>query len=102
MAFSFFLSFFNMERGKGCLGQTQSERGLEPPYASVDIVKNVLRNMSKPVHLLDITLLTQLRIDGHPSIFTGRGASYVDCSHWCLAGAPDSWNELLYAVLIDN
>ncbi|KAI9083625.1 hypothetical protein K1719_034567 [Acacia pycnantha] len=88
--------------GKGCLGKTQPEQGAVPLYPGVDIVKNTLRNMSMPVHLLDITKLTQLRVDGHPSIFTGRGASYVDCSHWCLAGAPESWNELLYAVLIGN
>ncbi|XP_028772692.1 protein trichome birefringence-like 42 [Neltuma alba] len=88
--------------GKGCLGKTQPEQGAEPPYPGVDIVKSTLRNMRIPVHLLDITKLTQLRVDGHPSIFTGRGASFVDCSHWCLAGAPDSWNELLYAVLIGN
>ncbi|KAF7822590.1 protein trichome birefringence-like 42 [Senna tora] len=88
--------------GKGCLGSSHPEQGPEPAYPGVDIVKSVLRNMSIAVHLLDITFMTQLRIDGHPSIFTGRGASYVDCSHWCLAGAPDSWNELLYAALLDN
>jgi len=56
--------------------------------------------MSYPVYLLDITFLTQLRIDGHPSIYTGKGTSYEDCSHWCLAGAPDAWNQILYAVLL--
>ncbi|CAD5331009.1 unnamed protein product [Arabidopsis thaliana] len=25
---------------------------------------------------------------------------YQDCSHWCLPGVPDSWNEILYAELI--
>jgi hypothetical protein len=24
---------------------------------------------------------------------------YLDCSHWCLPGVPDSWNELLYAQI---
>jgi hypothetical protein len=23
-----------------------------------------------------------------------------DCSHWCLPGIPDSWNELLYSTLL--
>ena len=73
-----------------------------PPYPGVDIVKSVISNMTKPVELLDITLLTQLRIDGHPSIYTGQGTSFVDCSHWCVAGAPDSWNEILYATLLRN
>lgn len=86
--------------GNGCLNQTQPAEGPQPPYPGVDIVKNVLSSMSCPVYLLDITLMTQLRIDGHPSIYTGKGASYDDCSHWCLAGAPDSWNEILYAILL--
>jgi len=37
-----------------------------------------------------------------PSIYTGRGTSFDDCSHWCLAGVPDAWNEILYAVLFGN
>ncbi|XP_061361946.1 protein trichome birefringence-like 42 isoform X2 [Gastrolobium bilobum] len=88
--------------GESCLGQTQPEQGPMPPYPGVDIVKSVLSNMRNPVYLLDTTLLTQLRIDGHPSIYTGRGTSYEDCSHWCLAGVPDTWNEILYATLLGN
>jgi len=87
-------------RGKGCLNETQPEEGPQAPYPGVEIVKNVLSSMSHPVYLLDITFLTQLRIDGHPSIYTGKGTSYEDCSHWCLSGAPDAWNEILYAVLL--
>ncbi|CAI8593308.1 unnamed protein product [Vicia faba] len=88
--------------GKGCLRQTKPDEGPMPPYPGVDIVKNIISKMEKPVQLLDITLLTQLRRDGHPSIYTGRGESYVDCSHWCLAGVPDTWNEMLYAALLEN
>ncbi|XP_028181342.1 protein trichome birefringence-like 42 [Glycine soja] len=86
--------------GKGCLKQPQPGQGPQPPYPGVEIVKGILSSMSCPVYLLDITLMTQLRIDGHPSIYTGKGTSYVDCSHWCLAGAPDTWNEMLYAALL--
>ncbi|XP_019453529.1 PREDICTED: protein trichome birefringence-like 42 [Lupinus angustifolius] len=86
--------------GNGCAGQTNPMQGSQPPYPGADIVKNILHSMKNPIHLLDITLLTQLRIDGHPSLYSGRGASYVDCSHWCLAGVPDTWNEFLYAALI--
>ncbi|XP_057726793.1 protein trichome birefringence-like 42 isoform X2 [Arachis stenosperma] len=32
--------------------------------------------------------------------YPGSGPSFVDCSHWCLAGAPDSWNEIFYATLL--
>lgn len=62
------------------------------------VVKNVIEKMVKPVYLLDITLLSQLRKDAHPSSFSGEHSG-VDCSHWCVAGLPDTWNELLYAAL---
>ncbi|KAF6173194.1 hypothetical protein GIB67_028492 [Kingdonia uniflora] len=64
----------------------------------VFVLKSVLRTMTKPVYLLDVTTLSQLRKDGHPSSYglTGR----TDCSHWCLAGVPDTWNHLLYNALI--
>ncbi|KAF9604256.1 hypothetical protein IFM89_004962 [Coptis chinensis] len=41
--------------------------------------------------------------DGHPSIYgknvtDGRKVSTRrhDCSHWCVPGVPDAWNELIY------
>jgi hypothetical protein len=56
--------------------------------------------MKKPIHLLDIATLSQLRKDGHPSVYGHGGHRDMDCSHWCLAGVPDTWNQLLYASLI--
>jgi hypothetical protein len=100
-----FFHFFLMKQKfseKGCLRQTKPDEGPMLPYPGVDTVKNIISKMEKPVNLLDITLLTQLRRDGHPSSYTGRGQSYVDCSHWCLAGVPDTWNEMLYAALLEN
>jgi hypothetical protein len=55
--------------------------------------------MSKPVFLLDITLLSQLRRDAHPSAYSG-GHPGNDGSHWCPAGLPDTWNQILYASLL--
>ncbi|XP_023544560.1 protein trichome birefringence-like 38 [Cucurbita pepo subsp. pepo] len=66
-----------------------------PPAA--EIVKRVLSRMRTPVYLLDITTLSQLRKDSHPSIYSGEHAG-TDCSHWCLPGLPDTWNQLLYAA----
>lgn len=68
-----------------------------PP--EVEVVKKVLSRIKKPVFLLDITTLSQLRKDAHPSAYSGDHAG-VDCSHWCLPGLPDTWNELLYAALV--
>ncbi|KAJ8626596.1 hypothetical protein MRB53_019903 [Persea americana] len=93
------------ERGASCMGQTQPVSGSTYPGGSLQedgVVKSVLSNMTKPVYLLDITTLSQLRKDGHPSKYSGLNPSKTssDCSHWCLAGVPDTWNQLLYAALL--
>lgn len=87
---------------RSCSGQTKPMNGsLYPagPLAEQAIVKIVLNRMSKPVSLLDITLLSQLRVDAHPSKYNGVKFRN-DCSHWCIAGLPDTWNQLLYASLL--
>ncbi|KAI5337795.1 hypothetical protein L3X38_017066 [Prunus dulcis] len=32
-------------------------------------------------------------------VWSHGGHKDMDCSHWCLAGVPDTWNVLLYAAL---
>uniref|UniRef100_A0A7N0TJU9 Trichome birefringence-like N-terminal domain-containing protein n=1 Tax=Kalanchoe fedtschenkoi TaxID=63787 RepID=A0A7N0TJU9_KALFE len=64
---------------------------------AVSVIKEVLNGITKPVTLLDITNLSQLRKDGHPA--SHNGFHGMDCTHWCLAGVPDIWNELLLAQL---
>lgn len=56
--------------------------------------------MKKPVVLLDVTNLSLLRKDGHPSMYGLGGPTGMDCSHWCLAGVPDTWNEILYNLIL--
>lgn len=89
-------------------GPVQFE-GFRPPVPpQVLIVKEVVESMSFPVTLMDITGLSQFRKDGHPSIYSSvlsneekkHPEKFGDCSHWCLPGVPDTWNELLYASLI--
>ncbi|KAA3483002.1 protein trichome birefringence-like 2 [Gossypium australe] len=72
-------------------------------------VEYVIQNTKTPVIYLNISRLTDYRKDGHPSIYRreykteqeGNAAGRVqDCSHWCLPGVPDTWNELLYASLV--
>ncbi|XVF85015.1 hypothetical protein PTKIN_Ptkin17bG0084800 [Pterospermum kingtungense] len=72
-------------------------------------VEHVLRNTKTPVIYLNISRLTDYRKDAHPSIYRReykteeeRNAAVraQDCSHWCLPGVPDTWNELLYASLL--
>ncbi|EEE68357.1 protein trichome birefringence-like 8 isoform X2 [Oryza sativa Japonica Group] len=57
----------------------------------------------RKAHFLNITYMTELRRDGHPSRNREPGTPQdapEDCSHWCLPGVPDTWNEVLYAHLM--
>lgn len=86
---------------KDCNGEQQPLAGSTYPAGTppeVEVVNRVLSRISKPVFLLDITTLSQLRKDAHPSAYSGDHSG-VDCSHWCLPGLPDTWNQLLYAAL---
>lgn len=90
-------------KAKNCVGQKQPLTGTTYPGGfppAVDVVKKVLSKMKKPVKLLDITLLSLLSKDGHPSMYGLGGSTGMDCSHWCLAGVPDTWNELLYNLIL--
>ncbi|RCV20777.1 hypothetical protein SETIT_4G085000v2 [Setaria italica] len=78
-----------------------------PPKMS--ILEDVIHKMKTPVVYLNITRMTDYRKDAHPSIYRKQNLTdeerrsperYQDCSHWCLPGVPDSWNELLYAQLL--
>lgn len=69
----------------------------------------VLPEMKTPVIYLNISRLTDFRKDGHPSIYRMEykndqeriaAVNAQDCSHWCLPGVPDTWNELLYVSLL--
>ncbi|XP_052190085.1 protein trichome birefringence-like 6 [Diospyros lotus] len=68
------------------------------------IVEDVIRRMRTPVTFLNVTGLSEYRTDGHPSVYGRKSgkiysSSAEDCSHWCLPGVPDTWNELLYSHL---
>nr|XP_043624772.1 protein trichome birefringence-like 38 [Erigeron canadensis] len=86
---------------RNCYGELQPiEGGSYPaglPEAQV-VLNKVLSSIKKPVTLLDITTLSQLRKDAHPSSYSDSG---VDCSHWCVPGLPDTWNQLMYASFLN-
>ncbi|XP_008792962.2 protein PMR5 [Phoenix dactylifera] len=95
---------------KNCFGQTVpisgfNHSGLYP--SQMQVLQGVLRAMQSPAFLLDITTLSELRKDGHPSIYSGdlspeqraNPDRSADCSHWCLPGLPDTWNQLFYTAL---
>ncbi|XP_074311820.1 protein trichome birefringence-like 8 [Silene latifolia] len=76
----------------------------DPPFN--DYISEVIREMEgdkRKVKFLNITYLSEFRSDGHPSINREPIPSQPvveDCSHWCLPGIPDTWNEMLYANLL--
>lgn len=87
---------------KSCSGELEPFSGTTYPVGlppAATILNNVLKKMKNPVYLLDITLLSQLRKDAHPSVYSADHSSGNDCSHWCLPGLPDTWNQLLFDAL---
>ncbi|GAA0175693.1 hypothetical protein LIER_28817 [Lithospermum erythrorhizon] len=72
----------------------------------VDVLSNYSWNSSLPrMDLLNITGMSSRRKDGHSSVYYLGPKEMAplhkqDCSHWCLPGVPDVWNELLYAVFV--
>ncbi|XP_040938304.1 protein trichome birefringence-like 6 isoform X2 [Gossypium hirsutum] len=77
-----------------------------------EIVEQTLQAMRTPVKYLNITRLSQYRVDSHSSIYATKQGKFLvlrkqkppamvaDCSHWCLPGVPDTWNHLLYASMV--
>lgn len=77
----------------------------------MSVVSNVLEKMKFPVTVINVTQLSEHRIDAHTSVYTevqGKLLTseqktdplrYADCIHWCLPGVPDTWNQLLLAYL---
>ncbi|KAK6933878.1 PC-Esterase [Dillenia turbinata] len=88
---------------RGCSNETEPIKGSSYPAGlplQQKVALEVLRTIRKPVTLLDITTLSQLRKDAHVGFYSGKGkGGKGDCTHWCIAGVPETWNELLYASL---
>ncbi|XP_074276045.1 protein trichome birefringence-like 43 [Silene latifolia] len=85
-----------------CVGETKPGPNLMTHVQSGErILEKVIGEMRKPVHLLRINRMSQLRRDGHPGIYGIGRHRLPDCTHWCLPGVPDTWNHLLYASLFN-
>ncbi|XP_042447178.1 protein trichome berefringence-like 7 isoform X1 [Zingiber officinale] len=63
-----------------------------------DIISEVIGNMSVPVTVLNVTSMGAYRSDAHVGAWS-YPPTILDCSHWCLPGVPDTWNELLFSYL---
>lgn len=75
------------------------------------VVSSVIKHMTTHVTVINITQLSEYRIDAHTSVYTETGGKiltaeqradpmhHADCIHWCLPGLPDTWNRILLAHL---
>lgn len=100
----------NRQNGFKCYTQKSPLAFFSHPHVpqQVLVLKGVLKRMRFPVYLHDITTLSAFRRDGHPSVYRKTldqkerqhpGSFSSDCSHWCLPGVPDIWNEMLSDLL---
>ncbi|KAI4388082.1 hypothetical protein MLD38_000447 [Melastoma candidum] len=66
-----------------------------------DATLRVVKNMTAPVIPLHVTEMGAYRSDAHVGQW-GDDPTVPDCSHWCLPGVPDVWNEILFSLLPRN
>lgn len=103
------------EPGENCYNQTTMIE--DPNYWGSDSRKSIMKVIGEvfskskyPITFLNITQLSNYRKDAHTSIYKkqwnpltpeqlANPISYADCTHWCLPGLQDTWNELLFAKL---
>lgn len=57
--------------------------------------------MTVPVTVLHVTSMSAFRTDAHVGTWSDN-VSLSDCSHWCLPGVPDVWNEIVLSYLLAN
>lgn len=104
----------NWKTGGTCHLETLPELGssLVPSetWSQLKTVVDVLsartnRSEVLKLDLLNVTDMSSRRKDGHSSRYYLPDPAPLhrqDCSHWCLPGVPDAWNELLYALFLKH
>lgn len=65
------------------------------------ILADVVGNMKAPITVLNVTLMGAFRSDAHVGTWS-YPPTVLDCSHWCLPGVPDAWNELVLSYILTN
>lgn len=66
-----------------------------------DIIADVVSKMNVQVTVLNVTSMGAYRSDAHIGSWT-HPPTWVDCSHWCLPGVPDAWNEIIFSYLLND
>ena len=113
----FWASNWGGEDSNKCLNETEPIYRVgykSADYSLMAMAKSYFERLeAKGIHveIQNITELSDYRKDGHPTVFRkqyvpltkeqiAKPASYADCTHWCLPGVPDVWNQFLYGYLI--
>ncbi|WJX53695.1 Protein trichome berefringence-like 7 [Trifolium repens] len=63
-----------------------------------DTVLEVVKDVKFPINVLHVTSMSAPRSDAHVGNWNDNPSSQ-DCSHWCLPGVPDMWNEIILSQL---
>ncbi|CAH2074637.1 unnamed protein product [Thlaspi arvense] len=90
--------------------EEESYWGSGSDIPTMRMVERVLKRLGPKVSVVNITQLSEYRKDGHPSVYRkfweplnqdrlNNPSSYSDCTHWCVPGVPDVWNQLLFHYL---
>lgn len=74
------------------------EEGVNP---FSNMVLEVVKDMAVPVTVIHVTPMSAFRSDAHVGNW-GDMPSLSDCSHWCLPGVPDMWNEIVLSYLLGS
>ncbi|XAR55786.1 hypothetical protein NMG60_11035988 [Bertholletia excelsa] len=112
---------WGMPERVNCLNETEpileerySGSGSDPKMMQVaEGAVRGLRRRGMKIEILNITQLSEYRKDAHPTIYKKQWhpltkeqlsdpRNYADCTHWCLPGVPDVWNELLHLYILYN
>lgn len=54
----------------------------------------VAKSVTVPIDVLHVTSMSAFRSDAHVGNWSDNPITQ-DCSHWCLPGVPDMWNEII-------
>ncbi|KAL8129417.1 hypothetical protein V2J09_018572 [Rumex salicifolius] len=108
---------WNRKNGLRCYNETKpigkkGHWGTGSDKRIMDVVRDVLGKIKRvPVTVLNVTQISEYRVDGHASVYTETGGKLLteeqkadplhnaDCIHWCLPGVPDTWNQIFFAYL---
>lgn len=107
--------------GGSCTGKTEpASEVVRDGYTAAMHAKQVegfqravkkLRDGGSKLRMMDITEMFDYRRDGHPGPYRNKDPNKAvkrgpdgkqppqDCLHWCMPGAVDTWNEILFEII---